>query len=168
MAVLSKQHVPPLYNLNHFIINCPIFQYVHKFFTVCSHFVHFSISLLFPVPFGRRSVCRILCLLIISLTARIHLHNSIYYCKPSRLHKKYVLFSTHPHCPQSFSRKCAKVIHSAFGPFCRKKQLYTDLSTLSTFFLCLSPVFSRQGKRSHFLYTSHKFSFFDKKYTILP
>ena len=67
MAVLSKQHVPPLYNLNHFIINCPIFQYVHKFFTVCSHFVHFSISLLFPVPFRRRSVCRILCLLLFPL-----------------------------------------------------------------------------------------------------
>lgn len=191
MAVLSKRHNLPLYNLNYFIINFPIFQYIHKFFTVCSHFVHFlscfspgpfsaalqrgiflvfraALLLSFPLLPDRSQPCRALCLLWFPLSASFYLHNSIYYCKPSRLHKKYVLFSTHPHYPQSFSRKCAKVMHINFCPFYRKKQLYTNLSTLSTFFLCLSPVFSRQGNLRLFLYTSHKFSFFDKKYTILP
>lgn len=131
-----------MYNLIYFIINRPIFQEVHNFFTVC---------LGEPYP---------------SSSSQYNLHNSSHYCKPSRLHKIYVLFFIYAHYPQFYHYPYTRFIHIIFVCFSSKKQLYTDLSTLSTFFFCLSPLSDSILQIFHFLCTCNKFYNFFIKYTV--
>lgn len=109
-----------MYNLIYSIIIRPIFQEVHNFFTVCP-----------GEPYPPSS-------------PQYNLHNSPHYCKPSRLHKKYVLFFTYAHYPQYSHWPYTRFMHTIFYLFFSKKQLYTDLSTLST-------IFSVSRRRSTFL-----------------
>ena len=44
-------------------------------------------------------------------------HNSSYYGKLSKLHKKLVLFTSCPHYPHRFRQKCRKVMHTPPCPF---------------------------------------------------
>lgn len=131
-----------MYNLIYSIIIRPIFQEVHNFFTVCP-----------GEPYPPSS-------------PQYNLHNSLHYCKPSRLHKKYVLFFTYTHYPQYSHWPCTRFMHTIFCLFFSKKQLYTDLSTLSTIFFCFSPPFDLPLSSCHFLYTCNKFHNFGKKYTV--
>lgn len=91
-----------MYNLIYSIIIRPIFQEVHNFFTVCP-----------GEPYPPSS-------------PQYNLHNSPHYCKPSRLHKKYVLFFTYTHYPQYSHWPCTRFMHTIFCLFFSKKS-YTPI-----------------------------------------
>ena len=140
-----------------FLVQSYLLYHQPRFYSTGEKLIHKKFTCREDLRPWRSAPRNIYKIFILNAAARFH-----DYGKLGNLHKNYVRPQSYPQTAPVLHMSPAKVFHNRKSPFCGKSELYTDLSTLSTIFLCGSPSFSTGNAVLCFLFICHKLTVFDK------